>query len=228
MAPISSIPMAALPQYAGQPMMAANLPMGATPQMVGPNGQVTPVTAQELPLPTAAQATAYLAAQGIKPPSTVKTLLKNVLTAGAAGAAAGAGVGFVGLFGIGAPIGAAVGGALGVTLGAIRGISQSRHQKQELAALVRSQQMAQVAAQQQQQQHPQPSVIKASHAPPVHKAAKPKKKGKAYTIKSGDTLSKIAAKHHTTWDKVYKANKAAIGSNPGKIHVGIKLIIPSK
>lgn len=46
-----------------------------------------------------------------------------------------------------------------------------------------------------------------------------------YVVKNGDTLSKIAIKYKTTWQKIYADNKAKIGDNPNKIKVGIELII---
>lgn len=46
-----------------------------------------------------------------------------------------------------------------------------------------------------------------------------------YTVQKGDTLSSIAKKYNTTWNKIYNDNKATIGSNPNKIYVGQKLII---
>ncbi|MGW0657031.1 transglycosylase family protein, partial [Streptomyces umbrinus] len=35
-----------------------------------------------------------------------------------------------------------------------------------------------------------------------------------YTVRGGDTLSAIAARHGTTWQRIYAANKAAIGGDP--------------
>lgn len=46
-----------------------------------------------------------------------------------------------------------------------------------------------------------------------------------YTVVSGDTLSKIAKKYNTTWQKIYEDNKDVIGDNPNLIKVGQKLII---
>lgn len=43
-----------------------------------------------------------------------------------------------------------------------------------------------------------------------------------YTVRGGDTLSAIAARHGTTWQRIYAANKAAIGGDPdeiGRAHV---------
>lgn len=41
-----------------------------------------------------------------------------------------------------------------------------------------------------------------------------------YVVKSGDTLSGIAARHGTTWQEIYNANKSVIGSDPGLIRAG--------
>lgn len=46
-----------------------------------------------------------------------------------------------------------------------------------------------------------------------------------YIIKNGDTLSSIAKKYNTTWEKIYADNKSVIGSNPNLILAGQKLII---
>ena len=44
-----------------------------------------------------------------------------------------------------------------------------------------------------------------------------------YTVREGDTLSGIAARHGTTWQRVYAANKAAIGGDPDLIVPGQRL-----
>lgn len=46
-----------------------------------------------------------------------------------------------------------------------------------------------------------------------------------YTIKGGDSLSKIASHFHTTWQKIFEANKDTI-KNPDLIHPGQKIRIP--
>ncbi len=46
-----------------------------------------------------------------------------------------------------------------------------------------------------------------------------------YTVKKGDTLTSIAKKYNTTWQKIYNDNKSIIGSNPNLIKVGQVLII---
>ena len=46
-----------------------------------------------------------------------------------------------------------------------------------------------------------------------------------YVVKSGDTLSSIARRYNTTWQKIYEKNKSVIGSNPNIIKPGQKLEI---
>ena len=46
-----------------------------------------------------------------------------------------------------------------------------------------------------------------------------------YTVLEGDTLSKIAARHGTTWQRIYAANKAVIGGDPNLIVPGQHLTI---
>ena len=49
-----------------------------------------------------------------------------------------------------------------------------------------------------------------------------------YTVKSGDTLSKIGQHHGVAWREIYEANKDVIGDNPDKLHPGQPLRIPRK
>jgi nucleoid-associated protein YgaU len=49
-----------------------------------------------------------------------------------------------------------------------------------------------------------------------------------YTVKSGDSLSKIGQHHGVAWREIYEANKDVIGDNPDKIIPGQKLHIPRK
>ncbi len=49
-----------------------------------------------------------------------------------------------------------------------------------------------------------------------------------YTVKSGDTLSKIGQHHGVAWREIYEANKDVIGDNPDKILPGQTLRIPKK
>ncbi|MEU6260665.1 transglycosylase family protein [Streptomyces sp. NPDC047043] len=44
-----------------------------------------------------------------------------------------------------------------------------------------------------------------------------------YTVRQGDTLSRIAARHGTTWQQLYAANKAVIGGDPDLIVPGQQL-----
>ncbi|MBL1107717.1 LysM peptidoglycan-binding domain-containing protein [Streptomyces sp. 5-8] len=46
-----------------------------------------------------------------------------------------------------------------------------------------------------------------------------------YTVREGDTLSTIAARHGTTWQRVYAANKAVIGDDPDLIVPGQRLAL---
>lgn len=54
---------------------------------------------------------------------------------------------------------------------------------------------------------------------------------RTYTVKSGDSLWKISARHDVfgsgaQWRKLYEANKKVIGKNPNLIYPGQKLVIP--
>jgi nucleoid-associated protein YgaU len=44
-----------------------------------------------------------------------------------------------------------------------------------------------------------------------------------YTVRSGDTLSNIAERHGTTWQRLYERNKAVIGGDPNLIVPGQRL-----
>ena len=46
-----------------------------------------------------------------------------------------------------------------------------------------------------------------------------------YTVKKSDTLSAIAQKYGTTWQKIYNDNKSIIGNNPNLIKPGQRLVI---
>lgn len=46
-----------------------------------------------------------------------------------------------------------------------------------------------------------------------------------YTVREGDTLSVIAARHGTTWRKIYAANQSVIGGDPDLIVPGQRLDI---
>ncbi|WP_109772854.1 transglycosylase family protein [Quadrisphaera granulorum] len=49
--------------------------------------------------------------------------------------------------------------------------------------------------------------------------------GNSYTVKPGDTLSRIAASTGTTWQALHAANVAVIGSNPDRLSVGTVLSV---
>lgn len=62
---------------------------------------------------------------------------------------------------------------------------------------------------------------------------KPPIKGpsKKHTVKDGETLGHIAQKYYgsaekSQWMKIYEANKALIGADPGMIKPGQELVIP--
>ncbi|MFD5401296.1 transglycosylase family protein [Streptomyces griseorubiginosus] len=46
-----------------------------------------------------------------------------------------------------------------------------------------------------------------------------------YTVRTGDTLSKVATRHGTTWQRLYALNKAVIGADPDLIVPGQRLEI---
>jgi nucleoid-associated protein YgaU len=63
------------------------------------------------------------------------------------------------------------------------------------------------------------------------KAATPTQKGsqQQYTVKAGDTLSKIAVQFYSAigkWEKIFEANRETL-KNPNYIYVGMKLVIPA-
>jgi murein DD-endopeptidase MepM/ murein hydrolase activator NlpD len=50
----------------------------------------------------------------------------------------------------------------------------------------------------------------------------------SYTVKSGDTLYKIATNNKVAggWQKLYEVNRSVVGSNPNHLSVGLKLTLP--
>ncbi|KAA8783312.1 LysM peptidoglycan-binding domain-containing protein [Paenibacillus amylolyticus] len=56
-----------------------------------------------------------------------------------------------------------------------------------------------------------------------------KKSSKTYTVKAGDSLSKIAKfelGNSSKWNEIYKLNTKIIGSDPNRIKPGQKLVMP--
>jgi nucleoid-associated protein YgaU len=49
-----------------------------------------------------------------------------------------------------------------------------------------------------------------------------------YTVKSGDSLSKIGQHYGVAWREIYEANKETIGDDPDRIRPGQQLRIPKK
>lgn len=77
-------------------------------------------------------------------------------------------------------------------------------------------------------------VVKPQAQQPVPNATQPHAAPQAqpqdYTIKSGDTLSKIAKQYYgnaNEWRRIYEANKGVI-ADPDKIFPGQKIVIPDK
>ncbi|MFI2201036.1 transglycosylase family protein [Streptomyces sp. NPDC020192] len=50
-------------------------------------------------------------------------------------------------------------------------------------------------------------------------------RGGDYTVREGDTLSAIAERHGTTWQRIYAANKKVIGDDPNLIMPGQRLAL---
>ncbi|MDF3300007.1 transglycosylase family protein [Streptomyces tropicalis] len=48
-----------------------------------------------------------------------------------------------------------------------------------------------------------------------------------YTVREGDTLSSIAARHGTGWHRLYAANRAVVGADPNLIVPGQRLVLRS-
>ncbi|MFC5959063.1 transglycosylase family protein [Streptomyces pratens] len=49
--------------------------------------------------------------------------------------------------------------------------------------------------------------------------------GGDYTVREGDTLSAVAARHGTTWQQLHAANEAVIGGDPDVILPGQRLVL---
>lgn len=73
---------------------------------------------------------------------------------------------------------------------------------------------------------PKPAAAKPADTKKPDPKPEPKPEPKTVSVKSGDTLSKIAAAHGTTWQKLYELNKGVIGGNPNLIRPGQDLKLP--
>jgi murein DD-endopeptidase MepM/ murein hydrolase activator NlpD len=64
----------------------------------------------------------------------------------------------------------------------------------------------------------------------AHSVVKAAPAAKTYTVKGGDSLSKIADAQNVSggWKKLYSDNRSAVGGNPSLIHPGLKLTIGQK
>ncbi|MFR9673747.1 transglycosylase family protein [Streptomyces sp. TR06-5] len=79
-------------------------------------------------------------------------------------------------------------------------------------------------------QPPAPQETAPQPAPPQPSAPQqntqgPASSGTAYTVRSGDTLSGIAAAHGTTWQQIYRDNRSVVGGDPDLILPGQQLVI---
>lgn len=90
------------------------------------------------------------------------------------------------------------------------------------------QQQESAPQQQAPQQQAEPQQEQRTEAPAsrsTERAEKPASSGEQgdYTVRSGDTLHKIAEANNTTWLDLYEANKSVVGDNPNLIFPGQQL-----
>lgn len=76
-------------------------------------------------------------------------------------------------------------------------------------------------------------LVPAADASPVSPVAEPEvpASGRTHVVAEGETLSSIAAEIYgdsSQWRRLYEANRAAIGSDPGAIRVGMQLVVPAR
>lgn len=202
------------------PPLTGGIPMGYPSPMFAPQMALPMQGVGGLPM-LPGQAQGLLGAAAMKPPSTIGTVIKSIFSTGLIGAAIGAGIGAIPFLPGGVVTGALIGGVAGAALGLVRGIGKAKHDKAQYEAITRGLQTPPL--------DPAGLTVatRARRARKKVRKAGMKKSGTPYTIRSGDTLSSIAARHHTTWQKIYAANRAAIGSNPSRIQVGVKLVVPA-
>ena len=195
--------------------MAVAGPMGAPvmPSMVMPTG-VMPMSA--------AQAT--LGAEAVKPPSTIKTILKSALTMTGLGAAIGAGATFLPFVPGGPLLGAAIGAGAGALIGIFTGVRKARRQQDELRALMMG---SNQPAADPSTLGPQLAIQRPTPSRAAHPAKAAHKRRHVVVVRRGDTLGAIARKHGVTVHELHAANRKVIGSNPNMIHIGAELVIPA-
>jgi nucleoid-associated protein YgaU len=73
----------------------------------------------------------------------------------------------------------------------------------------------------------EPAPTEKAAAPSLAKSSQPT--AQEYTVKAGDTLSKLAERFYNSmskWERIYQANKDSV-KNPHYIYIGQKLMIPS-
>jgi NitT/TauT family transport system substrate-binding protein len=73
----------------------------------------------------------------------------------------------------------------------------------------------------------EPTPTERAAAPSLAKSSQPT--AQEYTVKAGDTLSKLAERFYNSmskWERIYQANKDSV-KNPHYIYIGQKLMIPS-
>ena len=195
-----------------QAQLLAQVSNKTTPQQAQAASSVTPVDQ------------AANGAVGVAPPNKMKTILKSVGIFGAAGAALGFGASLVGLP-FAAPVAAAIGGGIGVIAGIVKGLMDSKKEQLAYDAEVGAQAPPTAGA---PAVEPPTGTQPAEEPPPpagdpVEGAAAG---GRTYTVRPGDNLSVIAARHDLSWRELYRANRDAVGSNPDLIHPGLRLRIP--
>jgi len=125
---------------------------------------------------------------------------------------------------VGAPIAAAVGGGIGALIGLVKGISSANKQQAAYDAAVQPAQPPVYSTAEPVAEPVAPNTVAATYSA----QSKPRANKRSYTIKHGDTLSAIGRRYGISWERIYKANRAKIGSNPNLIYPGTVLTIPTR
>lgn len=73
---------------------------------------------------------------------------------------------------------------------------------------------------------PLPPVVAPKPKPQPKPKPKPQPKRTYYTVRAGDTLTRIGARFRIPWERIYQANKDKI-KNPNQIYPGQRLLIPN-